>query len=221
MISKTGDKAAHPSYENRRKGASGKITSLPLSTLNIPFGIKKKLVDECESIQNEGMLLPLPKPIPCSDVIARYIERLTDSTAQRVGLTKRQMTDAARGICEVFDSALGRMLLYKPERVQYAAILETRHGTTKPSRIFGAEHLARLIVKLPQLLADTPEMDVEAIDSTLLTASDLLHFIDENSETMWSTAYVQEDKFREKKEREKDAAADGGEDFDDQEESSS
>ena len=161
-------------------------------TLSIPYSIKKKLVDDRESIQNEGMFVPLPRVVTVFDIIEQFKAGTTETKAQMFGMTKQQMAESAEGIKEVFDATLGRVLLYKPERIQYAKILESRHGAARmPSNIFGAEHLARLIVKLPQFLADTPEItDTSVINNTLATATALLHFIDENR--LWATQYVQE-----------------------------
>ncbi|KAJ7007177.1 hypothetical protein NC653_006278 [Populus alba x Populus x berolinensis] len=44
------------------------------------------------------------------------------------------------------------MLLYKSERQQYADAIA---DDVSPSMVYGAEHLLRLFVKLPELLAHT------------------------------------------------------------------
>lgn len=56
-----------------------------------------------------------------------------------------------------FDKALPLILLYRQEREQYERL---RAATSKgkefvPSDIYGAEHLLRLFVRLPHLLAQT------------------------------------------------------------------
>ncbi|KAI8836607.1 MRG-domain-containing protein [Chytridium lagenaria] len=51
-----------------------------------------------------------------------------------------------------FDRALGNLLLYRFERQQYLSM----------SDVYGAEHLLRLFVQLPQLIAHT-HMDAESI----------------------------------------------------------
>ncbi|KAF5451293.1 hypothetical protein F2P56_026410 [Juglans regia] len=65
-----------------------------------------------------------------------------------------RMTDSIgeilKGIRCYFDKALPVMLLYKKERKQYH---EAVVDNVSPSTIYGAEHLLRLFVKLPELLA--------------------------------------------------------------------
>lgn len=67
------------------------------------------------------------------------------------------------GIQTYFDRALGSILLYRFERAQYADIRKefvtgqhVKPGDNRTmSSIYGAEHLARLLVKLPEMVAHT------------------------------------------------------------------
>jgi mortality factor 4-like protein 1 len=163
--------------------------------LQIPFGIKKRLVDDREAIQNGRSLIPLPKPpsTTVAEIIRQYLLGVGEATAQRLGHDVPSLRTAATGIQGLFDVALGRMLLYKPERLQYARILQ-RLGRqdARPSDVFGAEHLARLIVTLPQLLAGTAEaMDQRAVDRIQCSATELLHFVEENARSLWSSQYIE------------------------------
>jgi hypothetical protein len=56
-----------------------------------------------------------------------------------------------QGIENYFDKALGMLLLYKQERHAHQALVAA-HPNTPASLLYGAEHLLRLIVKLPSLL---------------------------------------------------------------------
>lgn len=55
------------------------------------------------------------------------------------------------GIKIYFDFTLGDHLLYAPERDQY----KTYKNEASPSSVYGAEHLLRLFVKLPQFLSQS------------------------------------------------------------------
>lgn len=67
------------------------------------------------------------------------------------------------GLQTYFDRALGSILLYRFERAQYADIRKqfitgqhVKPGDNRTmSTIYGAEHLARLLVKLPEMVAHT------------------------------------------------------------------
>ena len=58
------------------------------------------------------------------------------------------------GIKVYFDRALGTILLYRFERKQYDDI-RAKYPETAASDLYGAEHLLRLFVRLPYLLAQT------------------------------------------------------------------
>lgn len=57
------------------------------------------------------------------------------------------------------------MLLYKIERQQYKEVIV---DNISPSRVYGAEHLLRLFVKLPVMLADLCiEMETDSTTSNI------------------------------------------------------
>ncbi|KDO84054.1 hypothetical protein CISIN_1g0200391mg, partial [Citrus sinensis] len=57
--------------------------------------------------------------------------------------------EIVKGLRCYFDKALPIMLLYKSEREQYE---DSMAADVSPSSVYGAEHLLRLFVKLPELL---------------------------------------------------------------------
>lgn len=61
------------------------------------------------------------------------------------------------GLVQLFDAALGSQLLYRAERPRYRALLQS-HPDTRPSQLYGAEHLLRLLVLLPELLAESVQV---------------------------------------------------------------
>jgi mortality factor 4-like protein 1 len=69
-----------------------------------------------------------------------------------------------RELCDAlklyFDKALPLLLLYQQEQPQYAA-LQKKHPGKTPCELYGVEHLLRLFVKLPSLLAQTAMTAVE------------------------------------------------------------
>lgn len=54
-----------------------------------------------------------------------------------------------------FDKALPLILLYRQEREQYDRLRASAGKDFVPSEVYGAEHLLRLFVRLPHLLAQT------------------------------------------------------------------
>jgi mortality factor 4-like protein 1 len=62
---------------------------------------------------------------------------------ERSGTSYEQAKACLDGLREIFDRALGKILLYKFERVQYSTINKSQ-SNVKPSAFYGAEHLLRL-----------------------------------------------------------------------------
>lgn len=160
------------------------------STFSIPFAIKKRLVDDTETIGNEGSLVPLPRPTTVRSLLAKYREGVNEEAARMLRLPEETIRDALVGIEDTFDAALGRVLLLKLERTQYAKLLEAYPGR-RPGDLYGAEHLARLLVKLPQLLADA-QIEKAQADAVMIVATDLLQYIDSAIE-IWTSEFVQPD----------------------------
>ena len=90
---------------------------------------------------------PLPRKPCVADLLQTYA-----ATKRQGGAHGQAWRDFAGCLISYFDAALPRLLLYRQERQQYD--LRAR-GRGAPSRLYGAEHLVRLIIKLPKLLAQT------------------------------------------------------------------
>lgn len=104
------------------------------------------------------------------------------------------MTDSfkeiLKGIRSYFDKALPAMLLYKNERRQYE---DNVRDAISPSSVYGAEHLLRLFVKLPELLvyANIEEETLSQLQQKLV---DFLKFMQKNQSFFFlSTYHVAED----------------------------
>jgi mortality factor 4-like protein 1 len=90
-----------------------------------------------------------------------------------------------KGLRCYFDKALPAMLLYKKERQQYS---EEVKGDVSPSTIYGAEHLLRLFVKLPELLASV-NMEEDALNKLQQKLLDILKFLQKNQSSFFLSAY--------------------------------
>ncbi|CAI0465107.1 unnamed protein product [Linum tenue] len=116
------------------------------ASLQIPSKLKKQLIDDCEFITNLGKLVKLPRNPCVDDILSKYCAyRL-----KKDGTMAESVEEILRGLRSYFDKALPVMLLYKSERQQYDSVI--KEGIS-PSTVYGAEHLLRLFVKLPELLA--------------------------------------------------------------------
>ena len=96
----------------------------------------------------------------------------------------RQVCDGVRAY---FNQALPTILLYKFERRQHREAKE-QHRTQHPVEYYGAEHLLRLFVKLPELLARC-NMQKEHLTVLVSKLAELLKFIISNKAKYLSAEY--------------------------------
>ncbi|KAJ0026128.1 hypothetical protein Pint_08708 [Pistacia integerrima] len=87
--------------------------------------------------------------LPCTPTVDDILEKYRHYRLEKDGLMADSTREMIKGLRSFFDKALPIMLLYKSERQQYE---DTMAVMVAPSTIYGAEHLLRLFVKLPELL---------------------------------------------------------------------
>ena len=88
-----------------------------------------------------------------------------------------------------FNRVLGLMLLYPVERPLYQRAMAT-HPTKTAAQVYGATHLLRLLVRLPDLLQETPlpRASSEHIERGLALLS---RFISTHAEDYFTTDYAE------------------------------
>ncbi|CAL9002237.1 unnamed protein product [Prunus brigantina] len=163
-------------------GAEKDTVSLEkLVKIQIPPTLRKQLVDDWEFIFQQDKLVKLPRSPTVDDILQKYLDYRT----KKDGKVTDPVGEVLKGIRCYFDKALPVMLLYKKERKQYQ---ETVVGDVSPSTIYGAEHLLRLFVKLPELLA---YVNIEEETQTRLQQKllDFLKFLQKNQSTFFLSAY--------------------------------
>ncbi|XP_068654875.1 protein MRG1-like [Aristolochia californica] len=162
--------------EEKDTGSTEKLVKI-----QFPSTLKKQLVDDWEYVTQLGKLVKLPRSPNVDEILKKYLDyRLKkDSTiAESVG-------EILKGLRGYFDKALPAMLLYKKERQQYN---ETVADNVSPSTIYGAEHLLRLFVKLPELLAYV-NMEEEASKRLQQKLLDFLKYLQKNQSAFFLSTY--------------------------------
>ena len=115
-------------------------------------------------------LVPLPRDPTAASILASFLES-KEEKGTSTPLQLRRFQELMEGIRMYFDRALPLILLYRHEREQYEAIkAQCIDKDFKPSEVYGAEHLLRLFVRLPHLLAQTA-MNPQEVTQVSIMAS--------------------------------------------------
>jgi len=118
----------------------------------IPDNLKNILVDDWEQVTKNQSLVPVPVPCPVNDLLDLY--QADEIKNRRVGSAEYDiLQETVHGLKEYFANCLGKVLLYKLERIQYYEMRACWEGSIKewegkgPGDVYGAEHLIRLWCK--------------------------------------------------------------------------
>mmetsp|Transcript_1364 Transcript_1364/g.4093 ORF Transcript_1364/g.4093 Transcript_1364/m.4093 type:complete len:313 (-) Transcript_1364:1457-2395(-) len=157
------------------------------SLIVLPSGLKKQLIDDWEFITKEQKLVPLPRDPTVSAILSAWLQ-----SKSRRGIADRASREVADGLREYFDAALGTMLLYKFERSQYNHYAHSGKNELKPSKLYGAEHLLRLIVKLPTLL-EKAKVEQSKLNSIAEKVNEIAKFLHKNGRIVFLPEYESAD----------------------------
>ncbi|KAG0225171.1 Esa1p-associated factor [Actinomortierella wolfii] len=155
----------------------------PEIKIPIPDTLKVQLVDDWENITKHQQLVPLPR----SPTVAQILEMYRDSKKDKKAKSDEIFQEVLSGIKAYFDKCLGNILLYRFERQQYVDIRKKYVGK-EDSEIYGAEHLLRLFVQFPSLIAHT-QMDQDAINALRENLVDMLKWMQKNHKDLILSEY--------------------------------
>jgi len=151
----------------------------------IPDALKAYLVDDWENVTKNQQLVPLPKNPNVAQILQKYRESVPKKKA---GSAEADIFDEIiAGLKLYFDKSLGTILLYRFERQQFQEIMKENEGKA-PSEIYGAEHMLRLCVSMPELLAHT-NMDSQAMSKLRDHIEDFVKFLGKNPEQYIASPY--------------------------------
>lgn len=150
----------------------------------IPEPLKAQLVDDWENVTKNQQLVSLPRNPTVAELLKQYKKSVEG------GKNRRQddvLSEVLAGIKTYFDKSLGNNLLYRFERHQYVEIRK-KYADKEMSEVYGAEHLLRLFVSMPALLAHT-NMDQEAVNVLREHISDFLKYLVKRQKEVLLTEY--------------------------------
>ncbi|CAL1702403.1 unnamed protein product [Somion occarium] len=142
----------------------------PEMKLNVPEALKVLLVDDWEAVTKNSQLVPLPRSPSVIEILEEFKTYILEQPKTSLRDPPTLLPTIIAGLQTYFDRALGANLLYRFERPQYAEM--RRQYVTGPqvivgqekemSSIYGAEHLLRMLVSLPNMVASST-MDPESV----------------------------------------------------------
>lgn len=151
----------------------------------IPDILKAYLVDDWENVTKNQQLVPLPRNPTVSEILEKYRNSVPK---KRSGSAEADIFDEIiAGLKLYFDKSLGTILLYRFERQQYLEIRK-EHPGKEPSDLYGGEHLLRLCVSMPELLAHT-NMDSQAMSKLRDHIEEFVKFLGRNPDEYMSSPY--------------------------------
>lgn len=142
----------------------------------VPLELKKRLVLDWKLVSTKQALVNLPRKPTAYDIVQGFMSSRSKEEQQNM----REVMD---GILIYFDKALGSLLLYRFERPQYADIVKS-FTSKRLCEVYGAEHLLRLFVKLPDLLVRA-EMIEDARDLVKAATVEFLRHMEQEAQKLF------------------------------------
>jgi mortality factor 4-like protein 1 len=167
--------------------------SRPSIKLLIPDHLKAILVDDWENVTKNQQLVPLPSENPVNKILADYVA--FESPKRVPGSPEADiLEEVIAGLREYFEKCLGRILLYRFERNQYLDVRELWNLPTgdmsgkTAGDTYGAEHFCRLLVTLPELIAQT-NMDQQSVNRLREELLKMTNWLAKNATTYFAKDY--------------------------------
>ena len=179
--------------------------------IHVPDHLKALLVDDWENVTKNMSLVPLPSEHPVNEILTTYFEE--EKHKRRLGSAEADLLEEVVAGCkEYFEKCVGRILLYRFERQQYAEVRklwEEGKGEWEGKNagdVYGAEHLCRLFgmyipfrpspkflltkqsVSLPELIAQT-NMDHQSVSKLRDEMAKLTQWLGKNSNRFFTAEY--------------------------------
>ncbi|RMZ82479.1 hypothetical protein DV737_g2022, partial [Chaetothyriales sp. CBS 132003] len=182
----TGDMACRQCEEN--------FVSRPSIRITIPDHLKNLLVDDWENVTKSLLLVPLPSRAPANFIIDSYFEE--EKLNRRLGTGDADILEEfCAGLKVYFDKSIGKILLYRFERGQLAEVRKLWESGAHPDwenrgpgDCYGAEHLTRMLVNMPELIAQT-NMDAQSVARLKEEISKFCVWLSRNSHKYFAAKY--------------------------------
>jgi len=164
--------------------------------LAVPDTLKVLLVDDWEAVTKNSQLVTLPRSPTVAEILDEFEQHIHNNLPSNLRDPQVVLPTIVSGLKVYFDKALGSNLLYRFERPQYAEI--RKRYVTGPtvqvnqeremSAIYGAEHLLRMIVSLPSMVAGST-MDPESVGLVRDYVTELMTYMMDERHRLFQREY--------------------------------
>ena len=196
---KTKTKVTEPAAATATATATATTTATapepePVTAVNIVFPalLKRQLVEDNDQVKEANKLVPLPRSPTVAQILEQFVASKSSGNAAGGGAStatekSSALNQLADGLRVFFDKTCNSKLLYANEREQNA-----RHvpAGTQPSDVYGAEHLLRFFVRLPELLPKESSGDPRIPEVMTTKLHEILRFLSKNNAEFFVAAYV-------------------------------
>lgn len=152
--------------------------SLPVK-IPLPPQLRQKLNDDAAMILTNKEILPLPRTPSASDILDHWSRDFASSDVDAMAVIDM--------LKKLFRKELGKHLLYRLERLQYAELV-ARNSSVTVDHAYGAEHLLRLFVVLPWFLSNS-KLSEELVHSVKIVVTNIMDYMRLNMTTFFATEY--------------------------------
>lgn len=168
----------------------------PEMKLTVPEVLKMILVDDWEFVTKNNQLVTLPRSPTALEVLKEFAAYVRKNKPPHLKEPLIVIQTVVDGFQAYFDRALGANLLYRFERPQYAEVRKNYWtgpkvvaGNEKEmSHVYGAEHLLRMLVSLPQIISTTA-MDAESVNIIRDYANELMVYMVKEKDRLFQREY--------------------------------
>jgi len=164
--------------------------------LNIPEVLKAQLVDDWEAVTKNNQVVTLPRTPTVVELLDEFAAYIVENKPSHLREPVLLIPSIVSGLVVYFDRSLGANLLYRFERPQFAEVRKKYKtgqqvviGTEKEvSQVYGAEHLLRMLVSLPGMIASS-SLDQESVTLVRDYVNELLEWMVRERARIFQTEY--------------------------------
>ncbi|KAI8369735.1 MRG-domain-containing protein [Blakeslea trispora] len=132
--------------------------------LSMPDTLKGLLVDDWENVTKNRQMLALPRETT--------VDKILEDFREQCPIKDEALEEFIQGVLLYFNKMTESSLLYRSERKQFEELCTDK----EPSSIYGAEHLLRLFVELPNIISAT-NIDTDTMAEIKERLEELLRFV--------------------------------------------